>query len=333
MAALLKKIQHIQGFLKGAQALESFEKLREDQFKQCSDFISGSKGLSLESVSSILGVLDASVWNAEQLTELKTTLSGKLTRSSAASEPQSAREPSPPKQKASGQDYRNLVYHLKPCHYEMLANSKPDCLQALALHAAALGLRNPSEGTLAVLVTLLGWQGFKEEGLELASGYALLVEQKPKFKKLLAAAAPTASEADCLSVLPASWESLPETLRKAAYSDGVFPEEHPQFISRTSCRLRTCCHFVEATVLCLSLSHFCLCHRRGKRTWVRGSWTCFWKGLVLRFQARSVSQACASFLLPGIHRPFPCSLIVKATLRLRARPPGLWPCKTHPGFC
>ena len=230
MAALLKKIQHIQGFLKGVQALESFEKLREDQFKQCSDFISGSKGLSLESVSSILGVLDASVWNAEQLTELKTKLSEKLTRSTAASEPQSAREPSPPKQKAPGQDYRNLVYRLKPCHYEMLANSKPDCLQALALRAAALGLRNPSEGTLAVLVTLLGWQGFKEEGLELASGYALLVEQKPKFKKLLAAAAPTASEADCLSVLPASWESLPETLRKAAYSDGVFPEEHPQFI-------------------------------------------------------------------------------------------------------
>ena len=99
---------------------------------------------------------------------------------------------------------------------------------------------------------------------------------------------------------------------------------------RTSCRLRTCCHFVEATVLCLSLSHFCLFHRLGKRTWVRGSWTCFWKGLVLRFRDRSVSQACASFLLPGIHRPFPCSLIVKATLRLRARPPGLWPCKTHP---
>ena len=283
MAAVLKKIQHIQGFLKGVQALESFEKLREDQFKQCSDFISGSKGLSLESVSSILGVLDASVWNAEQLTELKTKLSGKLTRSTAASEPQSAREPSPPKQKASGQDYRNLVYHLKPCHYEMLANSKPDCLQALALHAAALGLRNPSEGTLAVLVTLLGWQGFKEEGLELASGYALLV-------------GPIA----CRFFLRAG-RVCPRLCARLLIQMAFSPKSILSLSGRTSCRLRTCCHFAEATVLCLSLSHVCLFHRLGKRTWVRGSWTCFWKGLVLRFRGRSVSRlahlsSCQAFI-------------------------------------
>ena len=150
MAALLKKIQHIQLFLKGVQALESFEKLREDQFKQCSDFISGSKGLSLESVSSILGVLDASVWNAEQLRAENKILWETDAFDRCLRAPKREREPSPPKQKASGQDYRNLVYHLKPCNYETLANSKPDCLQALALHAATLGLRNPSEGTLLI---------------------------------------------------------------------------------------------------------------------------------------------------------------------------------------
>ena len=181
-----------------------------------------------------------------------------------------------------------------------------------------------------MLVTLLGWQGFKEEGLELASGYALLVEQKPKFKKLLAAAAPTASEADCLSVLPASWESLPETLRKAAYSDGVFPEEHPQFIRQNVLQV--------ANMLPLRRSNSLVSKPKPLLPLPPAGQTNLGQRFLDLLLEGVGPQVSGSFSVPGlsIFPPARHSSAIslqsdsQGDTRLRARPPGLWPCKTHP---
>jgi hypothetical protein len=240
MAAFLRKVVSVHEFLASVRALGSFAKLREDQCRSLLKAAATLPPLNVQTCAAALRALQsaADVWTEEQLLQLRECVADKL--QSADDVDADASAPAPPgssKERKAGQDYTNLVYHLLQTHYEGLRGDPAAGLQAITCHLSALGLQNPTEQTLAVLATLVGWQRYQAQGLVLEEGFEALRQLKPKIRKLLALADMRPAGGDWIHVLPRDVEELPEAVRAAAYSqalpqaDAAFP---PAEILRTA---------------------------------------------------------------------------------------------------
>lgn len=94
-------------------------------------------------------------------------------------------------------------------------------MERICAHAYALGLRLPSEMTVAMIITL-AYQT-KVPGMTGHEKFKLLEKNKPVIKKLLSGSAPRVF----LTTLPAALEDFPRELNEVAFPAGTAPAPQP----------------------------------------------------------------------------------------------------------
>ena len=201
--ALAKQLQAVQGFLRGIRALSTYEETRERQFQQVERSLRCMAGLTTAQAGAWMESLEESLWSAAQVaamkelvvekTEEKVEESGKL---------------------AGQQDYTALPYLLSEelwTAVEDRAGDRDALLRRLCLYAAALGLRNGTEGTKATLVALAHWCTLRE-GASAGQQYELYVRQKWKVTRCFQGMGPAVP---FLAELPLRGEDVPVEWRPA----------------------------------------------------------------------------------------------------------------------
>lgn len=116
-----------------------------------------------------------------------------------------------------------LVISRKRCGDQLLEpNTSPAAsVERICAHAYALGLRLPSEMTVAMIITL-AYQT-KVPGMTGHEKFKLLEKNKPVIKKLLSGSAPRVF----LTTLPAALEDFPWELNEVAFPAGTAPAPQP----------------------------------------------------------------------------------------------------------
>ena len=225
MASLLKKLTAARNFLHSCRQLPSFEALQAQQYGSLLKVIEAVPWLSVESAAAATAILDGTAWLPEQLDTLKQQLGSKVGEAMGSG-----------RRDKKGQDYTVLVFHLLPQHFEALRREGMVGMQAVVEHLAALGLRNPSEETLAVLTTLVCWRQRQSQVtlVALEDAYETFKKEKPKFRKLLSLFADRV-DAEALQTLPRSWRDLPEKTKRLVYG-AAEPAEAPDFDAATILR-------------------------------------------------------------------------------------------------
>ena len=105
--------------------------------------------------------------------------------------------------------------------WSCLVISRERTVERICAHAYALGLRLPSEMTVAMIITL-AYQT-KVPGMTGHEKFKLLEKNKPVIKKLLSGSAPRVF----LTTLPAALEDFPWELNEVAFPAGTAPAPQP----------------------------------------------------------------------------------------------------------
>ena len=196
-----KKILAAQKFLKGLTALPTYVGIRSKQFEHLCGVIEKGPLVSTGTAGDLVAALDESLWDSGQLATLKASKIGDLGR-----------------ERRAMQDWVNFPYYLT----EELSNMSRTSqnvevrLEALTKHLARLGLRCPTEHTVAAVV----WYAcfvFRTNDVYEDEKFKALQASKPKVKRWLAGLAAPAVH---LEVLPQSVDQCPAALMQSAYPTG-----------------------------------------------------------------------------------------------------------------
>ena len=208
MAQVEKQIKASQNFLLGLLRLPNFTAVRERQLSQILVVVEKSPAYSTEKAVEILDLLDSSIWDDQILGELKEKIASKTDDGL--------------KERRGMQNFTSLHEFMPSEVWTQLqtTSSLDKRVEAITRFAATLGLRCPSEGTLAVMLTLsacLFWQGhFSEQ-----EKYDLLQRYKPKIKKWLQQ---EPMPEVYLLELPGTWQDFPAGMKEKLFPAGKEPK-------------------------------------------------------------------------------------------------------------
>lgn len=220
MAQKLKKnVEAAQTFLAGLQTLSIFQEMRLKQVIALEAQISKLPQLSTLDAGSVLSLLDEDLWGS-QAPRLKEAFAAKV----SATEPRTS--------EASGrrknQDYLELPNYLTADIWDQLRSSKLSASQRLDVvcrHAAALGLRCPSERSIAMLLALshaMYQEPYEDEKLALVNQYRVRIGKHMSLP----------ATAEHLAQLPANPDELPASIAAIAFASGCrveAPAQLPDF--------------------------------------------------------------------------------------------------------
>jgi hypothetical protein len=204
-----KHIQASQRFLLSIRTLASVEDARCRQYTHLRGVIARAASVSTASLADLISSLDPQVWTKEQLEGLKTGLAEKLADG---------------KERRPMQDYVCFPLYLDQQWWNMLqtTSSQAERFERLCRHVLCLGMRCPSEPTVAALVWL-ACCAFRAQDMTDLEKRSLLKEYKPKLKKWISQ---VQQPPVYLTVLPAVVADCPESLLVSAYPGG-FQEYTP----------------------------------------------------------------------------------------------------------
>ena len=216
MAQKLKKnIEAAQNFLAGLQTLSIFQEMRLKQVMALEVQISKAAQLSTSDAASLLSILDEDLWGS-QAPRLKEAVAAKV----AALEPKTSEFAG----RRKNQDYLQLPNYLTADIWDQLRSSELNpCrrLDVVCRHAAALGLRCPSEKSIAMLLALshaMYQEPYEDEKLNLVNQY------RGRIGKHMALPA----TAEHLLQLPAKHEELPASIAAIAFASGCRVDAPPK---------------------------------------------------------------------------------------------------------
>ena len=205
---LEKAITAGQRFLAGLRTLPQFLEIQSRQETSLSKSLDAATSDSISESTSILEILDESLWKPEWLEDFKSVLASK-TGVDAADMPS----------RAVQQDYILLPKYLTADLWEGLlqpeGHPRERMLEQLCKHAARLGLRNPSEASNAIILALVYGLTSKPE-LSVHDMADLLKTKRGVIKKFLQAAGKCALH---LTVLPKDFVDLPSEFAQLAFAD------------------------------------------------------------------------------------------------------------------
>lgn len=156
--------------------------------------------------AAILDLLDESLWTEDAVSKLKTMVA-EMTAEAEGSQV-----------KRDTQDYRMLPYYMSEKLSEQLKGKQCQenvALQALCKHAWLLGLRCPSELTLAILLCMAHYNSVSR--MSDKDKYNLLLSKKPLMKKWLGV---LPDPSPYLLSLPQDPQDLPAGMLSAAFPEG-----------------------------------------------------------------------------------------------------------------
>ena len=216
MAQKLKKnIEAAQNFLAGLQSLSIFQEMRLKQVMALEVQISKAVQLSTSDAASLLSILDEDLWGC-QAPRLKEAVAAKV----AALEPKTSEFAG----RRKNQDYLQLPNYLTADFWDQLRSSELNPsrrLDVVCRHAAALGLRCPSEKSIAMLLALshgMYQEPYEDEKLNLVNQY------RARIGKHMALPA----TAEHLLQLPAKHEELPASIAAIAFASGCRVDAPPK---------------------------------------------------------------------------------------------------------
>ena len=201
---LLKQLQGSQKFLTGLTSLPTYVDVRAKQQAVVDRTLAEVESCTTQEATNIITAISPALWEESWLTSVKATV---------------AALPEKDTTRAVLQDYRALLHLLTEDIWVMLRDegtTRVAALDSLTHHAARLGLRHPTEGTLAVMMALL-W-AFRRDQPSAGQKLELLHTNRARVKKLLQA---YPGPAAYLMVLPHSREELPELLFQSAFQTGA----------------------------------------------------------------------------------------------------------------
>eukprot|EP00438_Fugacium_kawagutii_P009683 Skav208639 [mRNA] locus=scaffold1081:110247:111707:+ [translate_table: standard] len=209
--AVQKHLVASQKFLKTVVSLSTYEDLEKKQCQGLLRALDKVQSLSAGVAAGLLETLDSTLWTPHSVQEFRLRVAGKT--APAEEEETSAR---------TQQDFLRLPYFLTETLYSEVIDpqrSNSDVLlDKLCVHAAALGLRCPSEKTMAVIVVLSQWARV-EAGLTEKEEYDLLHQKKKRLKKNFL----TLPDGEyCPVCLPGTVTDLPDALVRKLFPAGKF---------------------------------------------------------------------------------------------------------------
>ena len=198
-----KNLQASQRFLKGIVSLPTFEEAKARQLKHLRGVIDKAASQSTSAVADLVASLDGSIWNSEELDSLKQALAQKISEG---------------KERRKMQDYSAFPRYLPERIWNgLLTTSKQmDRLESLVRFCSALGMRCPSEPTIAGLVWL-STCGLRMQEISESEKISALRESKPNIKRWLAN---LPDPALYLQVLPTNVSDCPQPLIEHAFPQG-----------------------------------------------------------------------------------------------------------------
>ena len=207
---MAKELKAIQKFLRGMAALPNFSALKAKHLKQFEAALAKISSLQVGQGAELIEEMDSAVWSEEELQQIKLWISEKMddNTGNVSSRPL--------------QDFFELPRYLTLQWWNFLqtTESQLERVEQLTRLCGALGLRCPSERTVAVLVGL-SCCIFRAQGLSDAQKYQFLQEYKPKIKKMLSG---LPKPVQYLTTLPSDTTQLPVALRENAFPAGFVPQ-------------------------------------------------------------------------------------------------------------
>ena len=211
--AVQRQLEAAQRFLSGLTTLPTYAEARARQLEKLRKVLTSTPDLSTKQSGDLLLSLDTALWDEKSLEDLRSWIAEKTGLEDLESGG-----------RRQSQDYMNLPSFLPDWLWKNLLdpNEAPEVsLEKLCGYAANLGLRLPTEGTLAMLCTL----AYQKDVLAM-SGHAkhrLLEQKKPLIRKWLQGNRPPVH----VGTLPDSWTDIPGELRRKAIPSGVDPLPPP----------------------------------------------------------------------------------------------------------
>ena len=212
MSLFLKQVDAAQKFLRGVKTLPTFTSLEEKQVLRLEKTLDKVHSVTTEQAAAILDLLDETLWSEDACAKLK-TLVAEMTAEAEASQ-----------SKRDTQDYRMLPHYMTADLSEQLKAKQEKenvALQKLCKHAWLLGLRCPSELTLATLLCMAHYNSVSR--MSDKDKYNFLLQKKPLLKKWLGA---LPDPTPYLLTLPQDPQELPAGMLAVAIPEGN-PVEGP----------------------------------------------------------------------------------------------------------
>ena len=210
MAQVEKQLKASQKFLKGLKGLPNFASVRERQLQQVFTALDKSPLFGTEKASEIFDLLDEGIWDEEAIVAIKEKVANKS-------------EEGLFKERRGMQNFSRIAEFLPPSVWNGIqtTQSVERRVELLTRFMASLGLRCPSEPTLAAITTLTGCLFGAPAGLTDDGKLDMLQANKPRVRKWLNQERPPA---EYLLELPATWQELPEEVLANVYSAEDVPK-------------------------------------------------------------------------------------------------------------
>ena len=210
MAQVEKQLKASQKFLTGLKGLPNFPPLRQKQLQQVFSALDKSPNFGTEKASEIFDLLDEGIWDEEAIVAIKEKVANKT-------------EEGLWKERRGMQNFARIVEFLPTSLWNGLQTSQSveRRVELLTRFMASLGLRCPSEPTLAVIMTVAGCLFGMNAGLTEEGKLDLLQVYKPRIRKWLNQERPPV---EYMLELPPRWQDLPQEVQEKVYAADDFPK-------------------------------------------------------------------------------------------------------------
>ena len=207
-----KNLQATQRFLRGLVSLPTFADVKSRQLQHLRGVIEKSPCQSTAAVADLVATLDSSIWNEEELDSLKQALAQKVSEG---------------KERRKMQDYTAFPRYLPERLWNGLltTGNQLDRLESLVKFCISLGLRCPSEPTIAGLVWL-STSALRTQDIGETEKLSALRESKPNIRRWLTNLADPAVYLQCL---PTNIADCPAALMQQAFPHGYDAYTPPGF--------------------------------------------------------------------------------------------------------
>ena len=205
---LLKQLSASQKFLKGLTTLPNYASVRQKQQDAVSKALACATCLAVAEATAFMEALEEGLWESTWMEGVKVQVSSMVEQDGEGSASRKAM-----------QDYRCLPRYLSQELWAVLLDEQQEraaALERLTHHSAKLGLRHPTEGTLAIMLATVWCVGSQQPSS--SQMFELLTQNRLKIKKLLAS---HPQPPNYLQVLPALVEELPRELLILAFPEGA----------------------------------------------------------------------------------------------------------------
>lgn len=204
-AKLCRNIEAAQRFLEGLKTLSMFQEMRLKQVCSLEANIERLSHLKTEEAGAVMSLLDDGIWGTEHA-RLKEAIASKVSPDDGIDS----------NGRRINQDYMELPQYLTQDLWDLLrgsTDSESNKLDALVRHCGKLGLRNPTEGSKALIVALshaMHKEPFEDEKLRLIGKYrSRIAKGLDKFSQ----------PAIHLPQLPVDPDLLPQSIVAVAFAE------------------------------------------------------------------------------------------------------------------